>query len=383
MFVSESKLPHILCPGDYYKPEAFACEQELLRKTWHVVGTTPEFSKPGDFRTLLIAGEPIQVRNFNGELHALSNVCAHRHALICSRKCGNSDTMRCQYHGWEYQEDGATGRIPQPKNFVPFDREALRLRKFQLATVGQLVFVNLSENTPSLREFLGPEFYRKLEERFSDEWVLSLRWEPQYPVNWKVPVENSLEAYHVPAVHPKTFREDPGNERSEHGFKDHRSWFTTRLPFSPYSRLDSMFQRTESRFVRWLGVEGQGRYEQHHVYPNLLFSFTDAISLCNILLPQDATNCQAIVRQFGRMPVRVERGSKVGAAWSVKRLAARSWARLTAAITKRILNEDRGIFQAIQSGLEHSSQAGVLGRCEERIHAFQLFMAQATGKVIQ
>ena len=35
-------------------------------------------------------------------------------------------------------------------------------------------------------------------------------------MNWKVPIENTLEAYHVPLVHPNTFRENPGSERATH-----------------------------------------------------------------------------------------------------------------------------------------------------------------------
>ena len=29
-----------------------------------------------------------------------------------------------QYHGWEYDQRGRTAHIPEPKNFVPWDREA-------------------------------------------------------------------------------------------------------------------------------------------------------------------------------------------------------------------------------------------------------------------
>jgi phenylpropionate dioxygenase-like ring-hydroxylating dioxygenase large terminal subunit len=228
-----------------------------------------------------------------------------------------------------------------------------------------VVFVNLSESPRPLADFLGRDFYQKLEERTSSDWSLALRWQPKFDVNWKIPVENSLEAYHVPAVHPHTFREDPGSDRSEHRLLSNRTWFSTQLPFSPHSRLDSTFQSFEGRFVRWLGYEPTARYEQHHVFPNLLFSFTDAITLINCIHPTGPRSCSAVVRQFGRLPARPSR---------LKRLMAQGWSRLTAAITKKVLMEDVAIFSAIQAGVSSSPHAGVLGRCEERIHSFQAYL---------
>lgn len=372
MFVSDSKLPHLLSPVCYFDELWYQKEcAKVIEPAWHVVATTPELSRSGDFVTAVVAGKSIQVRNFDGKLVALSNVCAHRHALISSQACGNSPTMRCQYHGWEYQEDGRTGKIPEPKNFVPFDRQKTCLPIYRVETLGQLVFVNTQSGSPSLIESLGEEFYSRVADRFSNAWTLALRWQPEYPTNWKVPIENSLEAYHVPAVHPHTFREDPGAERSTHELLTNRTSFSTSLPFSPHSRLDNAFQKLEARFVRWLGLQSTGRYEQHQVFPNLLLSFTDAISLCNCIIPESPRSCRAVVRQFGRLPDR--RGA-------IKRLAAVWWSRLTAGITKKVLVEDMAIFSAIQRGLEMSPQVGMLGRCEERIHSFQEFVKSACGE---
>ncbi len=366
MFVSQAKLPHLLPPSSYFSSEAYQADlQGVLRGAWYMVGTTAELPRHGDFLTQTVAGVSLQVRNFNGQLRAISNVCAHRHAEICSLPCGNSPTMRCQYHGWEYQADGLTGKIPEPKNFVPFDRQATRLPLYALETVGQLVFVNVSSAPLPLVDFLGDEFYKLLERRFSQQWTLALKWQPEYPANWKIPIENSLEAYHVPAVHPHTFRQDPGAERSKHGLLPNRTWFETTLPFSPHTWLDATFQRLEGRFVRWLGHETNGSYQQHHVFPNLLFSFTDAISLASCVLPAGPLQCSAVTRQFGRLP------SSKG---PLRRVSAKYWSRLTAAITKRVMLEDLGMFAAIQRGMVHSPHEGMLGCCEERIHRFQQWM---------
>ena len=115
MFISKTRLPHILPPDAYFNPKQLEQEAaELFQSAWHFVGTTNQLRKPGDFISTTLLDRPIQIRNFDGELRALSNVCAHRHCLITNKPNGNSPTMRCQYHGWEYGQDGATRKIPEP-----------------------------------------------------------------------------------------------------------------------------------------------------------------------------------------------------------------------------------------------------------------------------
>ncbi len=161
---------------------------------------------------------------------------------------------------------------------------------------------------------------------------------------------------------------DPGEDKSEHLLLPHRTSFSAKLPFCPHSRIDALFQGSEGRVVRWLGHEETQNYSQHHVFPNLLFSFTDAMSLCHTIMPTSPTSSRAVVRQFGRQPV-AGRGYMRPIAWL--------WSRLTATLNKHILKEDLTMFQSIQHGLEHSPHTGILGRCEERLHAFQQFMTTA------
>jgi len=367
MFISSTRLPHVLPPFSYWAKAHYQRELEhLLLPAWHLVACTEELARPGDFVTLELFGRPVQVRNFDGQLRALSNVCAHRHCLLTHQPQGHSERMQCQYHGWEYGADGTPRRIPLPKNFAPFDARQERLEAYRVATCGQLVFVSLQAEGPDLQDYLG-DVFDLVQERFGSCWRRSLAWSPSYPVNWKIPIENSLEAYHVPYVHPKTFREDPGEARSSHCLEPHRTAFQTALPFSPHSRLDVWYQRCEGHVLRSLGVRPTGIYQQHHVFPNLLFSFTDAISLCHCVIPTGPKSAHAVVRQFGRCEQ-----------WgSVRRGVARLWGKLAAAVTRRILLEDMALYPDIQRGLESSPHHGVLGRCEERIHAFQTYVQAA------
>ncbi len=370
MYVSSTSMPPLLPPDAYSSSRQYAAElRALFHSSWHVVATWSQLSRPGDFITATLLEMPIQLRNFDGELRAFSNVCAHRHCLLTHARSGTARTMRCQYHGWEYGADGRTRRIPSPKDFTPFDRDVHRLAGFRVARCGQLVFVSLAADGPELRDQLG-DFAEQCATRFGDDWRESLAWEPDYDVNWKIPIENSLEAYHVPCIHSETFRENPGPERSTHVLHPHRTAFGTTLPFSAHSRVDKWFQNGEGWLMRRLGVTPTGNYWQHHIFPNLLFSFTDAVSLCHCVTPTGTRTSHAVVRQFGRS------GSSAS---PMRRWLAAAWGRVAAGITRQVLREDMGLFGDVQRGLDSSPHRGLLGACEERIHAFQQFIVNGCG----
>ena len=364
MFHSITRLPQLLPPAAYYSAQAHALDVAALRQTWQLVGTADQLAQPGDFLTADLLDTPIIVRNADGKLRAFLNVCAHRHCLLTSLPRGNAPRLRCQYHGWEYDHEGCAAKIPSPKNFPPLVKGELRLHELALEQAGQLVFVRLSDTGPTLAEQCG-ESYPVICGRFGSDFRLAFDWRPLYEANWKIPVENSLEAYHVPTVHPETFREDPGEQRSEHSFTPTGSLFEVDMPFSVHSRIDALLQQTQGWVMRRLGIQPQNRYTLYHVYPNLLFSFTDSVSFCQALLPASPTSCQATVLQYS------PRGA--GVAWP-RRILAHAWGALAAKITRTILEEDRRLFADIQRGVKSARDPGLLGRCEERLHAFQKYM---------
>jgi phenylpropionate dioxygenase-like ring-hydroxylating dioxygenase large terminal subunit len=356
----------LLAPADYFDARRHAAEvARVFASSWHFVGTTDDLSRPGDFLTTNLLGLPIVVRNFDGELRALSNVCAHRHCLIVGRVKGNASELRCQYHAWEYDSSGRTTRIPEAKLFAPLDgANRPRIEVYRLSRCGRLLFVNLSDEGPSLEEFFG-NVYALCAERFGDDWRPVLALDRDLPVDWKIPVENALEAYHVPALHPQTFKADPGEKRSQHRLEPRRTEFLTELPFAAHHRLDRMLQSAEQRWLRALGETPSGSYRHVHCFPNLLLSFTDSLSFVQTLTPTAPGRSQMRLRQFGL--------SRTFWPWW-KRLPARVWEHGAAWVTRRIFYEDAAIYEQVQRGLQASPHAGILGRCEERIHAFQQWL---------
>ncbi len=95
-------------PSVYTSEEFLKSELEsVFSRDWVCVGRASALSKPGDYLTYELAGEPIIVlRDASGQLRAMSNVCRHRMSTMLEG-CGNKRAIVCPYHGWSYNLDGS------------------------------------------------------------------------------------------------------------------------------------------------------------------------------------------------------------------------------------------------------------------------------------
>jgi len=366
MFVHKHQLEYLLPPETYFSQEQHDREMEgLFLPGWHMVACKSDLPNSGDFITVELLGFPLQIRNFDGEFHAFLNTCSHRHCLLTHDKRGNAPTLRCQYHGWEYNKSGNTGRIPDAGCFRPFDRENARLQKFRVDTCGDVIFVSLAESGPTLPEYLGP-IYHTLEQLFADRWRLIWHWDQQFDCNWKIPVENTLETYHLPCVHPKTLRGVYPSEESQTHELDER--FSTLR----YSLADDQptLARLQERVVRRLGADATNFYTHHLTHPNIVFTLTDLYVHAQCYLPVSPTTSRTWVWYFSL------RGSRPGIVPALIGSLVAIHGRIT---NPKIQAEDASIFADQQQGLEVSPHPGCLGTREERLYAFQKYVRQACG----
>jgi len=358
MWVHTGRLPHVLAPHCYHAPEHHARElAALFAGGWHGITTRDALRSPGDFITTEVIGEPVLVRNCDGEIRAFQNVCAHRHSLLTTRPRGTSPRMRCQYHGWEYDADGRSLRVPDARSFVPIRRGGECLRRFRVATLGQLVFVSLAEDGPSLRDALGEPTSTLIEQVVSSDYRQVAAWTIEHAANWKIPVENALESYHIPEVHPKTFRK---LSEARHATHTLTASFTALESSAPPSQL------------RWIAARWRRAprhvYAHHHAFPSLLLAHTDISSLAQIVLPTSPTTSRSHAFCF----VHGGDGRQL-----LHRALAPVVQRLVERYTREVLREDNVIFASVQRGLAASGHPGVIGAREERVHAFQQYVARA------
>lgn len=343
-------------------------QRTVFSNHWLFVGCVSEVQKSGQYLSLDLAGVPILIRNFEGQLKAFRNVCSHRHCSLVTSARGQSERLKCPYHGWEFGSDGRTRRIPAAQNFPGFDREKYRLTEYPVETCGDLIFVRLTNEGPSLQDWIGSLYERFREITDPEKWTLAMRRNVSINANWKIPVEATLESYHIPEVHPATFSEDPGEGKSDHDFGARTSTLLT--CFHTPRWIDRLLRIVERTMLAILGVPHQGRYEHHHVLPNLLVSHTDSLTLVQIVSPTGAMTSSSVVWQYRRRSSRSNLMSRV-CSWG--------WGRFNSFLSWQIFQEDIRMFPVIQRGEKAACSRGILGRCEERLHFFESFVAEQVG----
>ena len=362
MWVHPGRLPHVLTPADYVEPERHAREvSALFAGGWHCVTTRDALRAHGDFVSLELLDEPLLIRNCDGEIRAFQNVCAHRHSLLTTEASGSMPKIRCRYHGWEYDADGKTCGVPDAPSFVPIHRGGEQLQRFRAETCGQLVFVSLTEVGPRLRDALGERICTVIEAAFSDDFRQTAAWTLDHAANWKIPVENALESYHVPQVHTKTFKKLSSALDATH----------TLAP--GFTALENVTPPGGAA-VRWLTEQWRREprhvYAHHHAFPNLLVAQTDLSSLAQVVVPLGPTRSRSFAFCF------VHRGDDQR--W-VPRALGPVLDRVIGRYTREVLREDDRMFAGIQRGLRASRHRGVISAREERVHAFQRYVAEAVG----
>lgn len=193
-------------PRYYLDQDIFEREQQkIFRKVWLFAGLKTLLTQHNAFITRKIAGIPVVIQNFHGELRAFENVCLHRSALIQTEPVGCRPLV-CGYHAWRYDEQGQA-HVPDCDTIYRFDEAkkcSLKLRQFALRAVGNLLFVNLDAKPMPLEDQFSPAFIATLESSSNayDTEVMVTTWRGNY--NWKLAYENLRDANHPRFVHPKT-----------------------------------------------------------------------------------------------------------------------------------------------------------------------------------
>lgn len=354
-------------PAAYFQPEWAEREnRDLFRTSWQVACLDEEVREPGSRFALQIAGEPVVVVNQGGTLAALGNVCAHRHSQIVPDGPSRDSRFRCQIHGWEYDQDGHLSHLPDGTSFRGLKARDYCLTRYRVERSGPFVMVNLSAEGPSFQEHLGTfadEFHQFLANcRHLDTWVT------EHPVNWKIIIENAIESYHVPMVHPQTFVDYRAEELHDHRLEPTFTRYGDLLEYRNEKSSEAYLFRLYSRLL--LVNPTLKRFTHVHLFPNMLLYFGDVYSSLTIVEPLGPTRCR--YRMFSFAPKAVRWGP-------VGRMLQQMSMGVLVPKFKAILQEDMARWPPVQQGLQHSRQKGILSAREERVFAFQDYLVNRLG----
>ncbi|MBI3871899.1 MAG: aromatic ring-hydroxylating dioxygenase subunit alpha [candidate division Zixibacteria bacterium] len=310
-------------PSSWYTCAGYhALEQEqILARTWQGIGHVSRLENAGDCIVAVVADNPVLVVRGNDRmLRAFFNVCRHRGGPLATED-GHCRMLQCHYHGWTYRLDGSLRGVPRWDRVDLFDKKDYGL-------------VRITRNGASL--LAGKSFFKRV--------VYDVR------CNWKVYVDNYLEGYHLPHVHPELCSLlDVQKYVTETG--EHHS-----LQYSPFQSGDSIY--------------GSGGNEAYYffIWPNVMLNIIPGRLQTNRVVPVCHDHCQVIFDYFYD---------------DVTSPEARQRADADLEYSHKIQLEDIGICEHVQRGL--GSRAYDRGRfsveCEEGVYHFQSLLKRAYERI--
>jgi len=199
-------------PASFYRSQALFDEarERVFARSWQFVGHEREVPRPGSVRPFdLLPGyldEPLLLtRDEAGVLQCLSNVCSHRGNLV-QTEAGTCHALRCRYHGRRFRLDGRFASMPEFEEAQDFPTPADDLQRASLGSFGGLLFAGL-DPLAGFEELVGA--MRDLTGHLPlDEFRFDPTRSRDYLVqaHWALYVDNYLEGFHVPFVHPDLAR---------------------------------------------------------------------------------------------------------------------------------------------------------------------------------
>ena len=202
---------HCYTSNKWYEREV----ENIFLKEWLCVGRVDQVADPGDFFTLRLMGEPIViVRGDQGNINALSTICRHRAMEVVEGE-GNRRSFQCPYHAWTYSLQGNLIGAPEMEKTRNFDKSKCALPALRTETWEGFIFVNFDSRAKPLSPSLAPLSRRLKNYQLSDmRGTKPLVYEGNW--NWKLWIENFMEAYHVLGLHKgsaRSYASPPGLNR--------------------------------------------------------------------------------------------------------------------------------------------------------------------------
>ena len=268
--VAENETSAHTFPAEVYQPGLFAVldKTAVLHNSWQLAAHSSQLSTAGDYVVHEVADQPIIVVNTGDGIKAFHNVCRHRAGPLAFES-GHAKTLMCKYHGWNYHLNGQLKSAPEMHTTPGFDVCDYRLPEVKTDTWQGLVFVALTADVPPLKDLVNGikgtikpidiaqmKFFRR------DEFVLDC--------NWKVYVENYLEGYHLPHVHPGLNK-----------LLDYKSYQTELAEWHSYQFSPLEQGGGQDNQISY----GEGKAHYYFIYPNTMLNILPNRLQTNQVLP--------------------------------------------------------------------------------------------------
>ncbi len=345
-------------PKSVYTSDTFARLEEahIFAKGWVCAGRAEALANPGDYMTMDLGGEPVIIlRDRDGSLRGLSNVCRHRMSVLLEGR-GNARSIVCPYHAWTYNLDGTLRGAPAMARNADFCKENVRLPAVRVENWHGWIMATLNPDAPlpavqlaGVDRLVGHLPMESYTEVFREEFF----WD----TNWKVLAENFMESYHLPVCHAGTIggasdlnqMECPEGEEA---FNYHWIVKNDSVPLALAHPSNTTLQGDQRR-VTWLLA----------IYPSLLITLTPGYFWYLSLTPRGPGRVQVLF------------GGGMSAEWLADPQAPQHLAGVKD-LLDRVNIEDKGCVERVYRGLcAGLSAPGALSHLERPNYDFARWIA--------
>lgn len=309
----------------------------IFARNWQLIGRAGQLQAPGDHVVAEVAGKPVlAVRGDDGVLRGFFNVCKHRAGPLALTN-GNARQLQCKYHGWTYTLEGQLRAAHEMQEARGFDRSCIHLDPVPVGEWEGLVFAAASAPAATLGDVMAG-----IRERIRPIELARMQFHSevayQMQCNWKVYVDNYLEGYHLPHVHPGLNR-----------LLDYRAYATATAAW--YSWQHSPLDGSR-------GPYQAGAAHYYFVYPNLMLNILPDRLQTNVVIPVSQRECRVVFDYYYADTDAAE----------ARRMIAEDLR-----FSDEVQQEDIAICERVQRGLESGAyQAGRLSpKREAGVHHFQ------------
>lgn len=171
---------------------------ELLRRYWHPVCVTGEFTDENPIKRVMLLGEnlvafrlPLKEGETQHRYGLVAEQCSHRLASLAFGRV-EEDGIRCPYHGWKYGTNGACLETPpEPKEWAY--KNEIRHTAYPVQKLGGLLWT-----------YMGPEpvpLLPRWDCLAREDGKRFIYIESIMDCNWLQPMENSVDPSHLYWLH--------------------------------------------------------------------------------------------------------------------------------------------------------------------------------------
>ncbi len=187
----------------YTDPTIFGLDmQGIFQKHWLFAASVAEVPEPGDYVTLDYGPTSLLVmRNDDGAVNVLHNVCRHRGARVLTAPSGSTGNLVCGYHSWTYNPEGDLIHASAPGE-TDFDKSCFGLKKAHSRIVAGLIFVCVADEPPTDFDEVSKIFEPYLAPHDLGRTKVAYQQNIIEEGNWKLVMENNRECYHCDG-HPE------------------------------------------------------------------------------------------------------------------------------------------------------------------------------------